>query len=351
MKLNLLNSKFQKPRRLAVAWNDTHWHPQVLVRVGVPARKPGAEAPRAEAAEVRCAWPAIHPRSRARFNGTYLLNTKLSWPFIPSSAMKNKNSFRNSRRAFTLVELLVVIAIIAILAAMLLPTIAIVKNRAKATMAKTEMGNIVTAVHRYENDYSRVPASAGVLNATGSKCDFTYGTFALTPSIKLAAGGFADIQTYDNTGATLGYQTNNAELIAILMDLETYRNGNPTINQGHIKNPNKTAYLNAKYAVDNKAPGVGTDGVYRDPFGNPYIITIDMDNNDRARDAFYCQAAIAQKNNQEGWFGLFNTNNPPSNNFFEAKDTVMVWSAGIDGTIDPNSKANVGANKDNLLSW
>jgi hypothetical protein len=29
----------------------------------------------------------------------------------------------------------------------------------------------------------------------------------------------------------------------------------------------------------------------------------------------------------------------------------MVWSAGPDGKIDPNSAANTGANKDNVLSW
>ena len=30
---------------------------------------------------------------------------------------------------------------------------------------------------------------------------------------------------------------------------------------------------------------------------------------------------------------------------------VMVWSAGPDKKVDPKSKANVGANKDNILSW
>ena len=29
----------------------------------------------------------------------------------------------------------------------------------------------------------------------------------------------------------------------------------------------------------------------------------------------------------------------------------MVWSAGPDKLVDPNVKANVGANKDNVLSW
>ena len=36
---------------------------------------------------------------------------------------------------------------------------------------------------------------------------------------------------------------------------------------------------------------------------------------------------------------------------FEANDPVMVWSAGPDGKIDSLSKANLGANQDNVLSW
>jgi hypothetical protein len=51
-----------------------------------------------------------------------------------------------------------------------------------------------------------------------------------------------------------------------------------------------------------------------------------------------------------GFFGLVNSHLPQPN-FYEANAKVMVWSAGPDKMIDPNSKANVGANKDNVLSW
>ncbi len=66
-----------------------------------------------------------------------------------------------------------------------------------------------------------------------------------------------------------------------------------TINQGHVKNPQKTRYLNPTMATDINSPGVGPDGVYRDPWGNPYVITVDLNYDDKARDAFYRRPAVS----------------------------------------------------------
>jgi prepilin-type N-terminal cleavage/methylation domain-containing protein len=121
-----------------------------------------------------------------------------------------KNLARDRRRAksaFTLIELLVVIAIIAILAAMLLPALAAAKNAAKKAKAKTEIASLVTAIEGYDSAYGRFPVSSAVQTAAGTG-DFTYGGIYNIPG-----GG-----TWPNP-IPANYQTNNSEVIAILMDL------------------------------------------------------------------------------------------------------------------------------------
>ena len=59
------------------------------------------------------------------------------------------------------------------------------------------------------------------------------------------------------------------------MDITNYPDGSgATANVSYQKNPQQTIFLNAKMVADtNTWPGVGPDLVYRDPWGNPYVIT------------------------------------------------------------------------------
>jgi hypothetical protein len=158
-------------------------------------------------------------------------------------------------------------------------------------------------------------------------------------------------------------------VVAILMDITNYP-GNPTqftVNTNHVKNPQQTQFLNAKMVSVNTAgagtnlPGVGTDLVYRDPWGNPYVITMVLNYDEMWNDSFYGLASISQAapNSPTGLYGLYNNVDPANSigNHFQFHGKVMVWSVGpkvgasqgVDTS--PNAKANTGANRNHVISW
>jgi type II secretory pathway pseudopilin PulG len=214
------------------------------------------------------------------------------------------------------VELLIVIAIIGILAGMLLPALIRGHGIAKKNQARTEMRNLEMAINAYDAAYSRYPA-----NATGA-ADLTFGYSS-------AVAGVAA----------------NSEVMVILMDL------NIGANLGHAMNPQQLTTFSANSVGDTVSPGFSTvDHQLRDPWGHPYVITLDLDGNKRCRDAFYStKVSQIAPGQSQGYNGL--TDN--GNGYFELDAPVMIWSAGPDGKYDdsPGAKANAGANKDNILSW
>jgi prepilin-type N-terminal cleavage/methylation domain-containing protein len=263
-------------------------------------------------------------------------------------------SARRPRAGFTLIELLVVIAIIGILAAMLLAVVPAVTNAGKKTKARLEAQAIATAIEQYDSAYGRFPVSSAVQTAaaTGPTGDFTYGGSVLSNSMVQNPSAYP-------SGYSI-YTTNNSEVIAILMNLTNYPNVllGATANVNYQKNPQKTIFLNAKMSgwdpsqLGTPQPGVGNDLVYRDPWGNPYIITMDLNYDDVCNDAFYCLRAVSLQNGQTGYNGLVNTTDVGGNgNNFQYHGKVMVWSAGQDGKIDPGDPANDWENKNNVLSW
>lgn len=233
--------------------------------------------------------------------------------------------------AFSLVELLTVIAIMAILASALLVVIPKVATNGKVRQAQLQIVQIVAAIQTCETDYSRFPVSRAVAAATAT--DFTYGGTLKTPAGPVAIGTPVN-------GAIL----QNDQIIAVLMDFTNYPGtAVPTVNTNAQANFKRIQYLNAKMSGDTSSPGVGTDLVYRDPWGNPYIISLDLNNDGLCEDVFYRQAAVSGG----GIYGLILQ--PSGNYAFHGR--VMVWSAGPDGKINSSAAANLGENKDNVLSW
>jgi prepilin-type N-terminal cleavage/methylation domain-containing protein len=235
-------------------------------------------------------------------------------------------------RGFTLIELLVVIAIIAILAGLLLPTLAHAKKAAKIRMAKSEMATLVAAIHHYETEYQRmpVPKEAELCTAQNQDCpDFTYGT--TDPSGARLNPTYPVITTYGNPT----YQASNAELLAILRGPKLAPTQLAAL--AGTRNPRNIVFFDAKVAAAAGSAGLGSDGVLRDPWGNPYIISLDMNHDNKTLD---------------GCYGQLRKSTTPSV-APEVEAPVMVWSFGPDGnaSADPDVGTTGGVNRDNVLSW
>ncbi len=202
-----------------------------------------------------------------------------------------------------------------------------------------EMSQIGMAIKSYESTYNgRFPVPPGI---TLGGNDYTFGSefgTGVNPQIPSLA-------------SVVSIPTNGA-IIAILMDAVTYGNGQPTPNKDHVLNLQKNPWLNIKPVSDNVSPGVGLDGEARDPWGHPYIISMDLSTDDRCRDALYSRTSVAHKAGQPVKVGIKGLSNPTgAADSFENPGQYLIWSKGPDGQASTTVKADQGVNKDNILLW
>ncbi|HEY6169479.1 MAG TPA: prepilin-type N-terminal cleavage/methylation domain-containing protein [Verrucomicrobiae bacterium] len=235
---------------------------------------------------------------------------------------------RRVSRGFTLIELLVVIAIIGILAALLFPALGGAKRSTKINFAKLEMSRMIAAINSFKLEYNRMPVSQQAMASLTPSCpDFTFGT--VLPSGTLLDPNYLRIIS---TGNNRSYQNCNSEPVTILRDLDLAPNSN------FMYNPRRHRFFNAKDVSGVAPSGVGSDGALRDPWGNPYIVTVDCSFDDKCQDGFYYPLTKGA------------TNVPAD---LIVTTPAMIWSFGPDGKANASRSVGYkgGENADNILSW
>jgi prepilin-type N-terminal cleavage/methylation domain-containing protein len=250
--------------------------------------------------------------------------------------MKNSETKQTQTKAFTLVELLVVVVIIAILMGLLIPAVMRAKVRARVATARADMSNIKGAILSYQTDYSRFPIPRG-LSPNPEGGDITFGG-AFT-SNRPNYGVMRILCSFDDSIPPTHPKWLGPPLI---------------INGNFSRNPKKNKYLDVPSGDDLGKPGLDPIYNFNDPFGQQYIITMDMDGDGDCSDRYYRETGM----NADVFIGLRKSKwTPPTPPGGAIQDehvlmgSVMIYSRGPDRKASDTASALEGVNEDNILDW
>ena len=190
-------------------------------------------------------------------------------------------------RAFTFIELLVVMVLITILAGLAYPTFISIMERARKTQAKNDLTQIVTAVNGYYTEYGKYPVVIDDTPITADNSDLFY-------TLRAVDAGIA--------------------------------------NAGNAANPRKIVFIQPPTSAAGNKAGLGSNGIWYDPWGKPYNIRIDGDYDNSLANPYFDAPGGATLNNgvidwslgKNGVLGGGGSESGTPNNFAGSSD-VISW--------------------------
>ena len=156
------------------------------------------------------------------------------------------------RAGFTLVELLVTISVIALLAAIIIPSVTVAFRRAKETRAMRQIKDLESAVKRFYDEYGYMPYDKGFDNAEGKETAILAGDEdKLVILLKVL------------TGHVKGIALNPKQISFLELDPRDFTKQNISM----------TAVFDQDLAV-----------AYNDPWGHSYVVLLDMNEDNKVTD-------------------------------------------------------------------
>jgi prepilin-type N-terminal cleavage/methylation domain-containing protein len=174
----------------------------------------------------------------------------------------NMSRLNRNPRGFTLIELLVVITIIGLLAAIIIPAISGAMKSAKRARAVKQVEALDGAIKRYFAEYRRMPL------------DGPMGP----PDVHFGGGSGMDAEQAEVVAILAGFNTNRNPRALTFLDVDPSAFG--------VKNLRGDGVDSVQGLLDGGEP-------YRDPWGYPYGILLDMDFDDKIEGSGF--AAIRAK--------------------------------------------------------